>query len=240
MTRMRSLTALLLLSSAAVLPGCSMFGNQNGQQEASYTLPQPAGVSVDTIRQAQAQLKQEGDYNGNIDGVWGPSTQVAVRSYQQRHNLPQTAQLDSQTVNSLNLSGQNQMAGSPQAATMPQGSNISGGANDMSGPRGQMSARHGASRDTIMQAQAQLKQDGTYNGNIDGRWGPATQAAVRSYQQHNNLPQSGQLDSKTMEAMNLSGHSQTMPGAAMHGAAATDTMAPAPGASMPQGTSKTN
>lgn len=242
MTGMRSLTALLLLSSVAALPGCSMFGDHNNrQQEASYTLPQPPGVSVDTIKQAQAQLKQEGEYNGNIDGVWGPSTQMAVRSYQQHHNLPETAQLDSQTVNSLNLSGQNQGAGSPQAGAMPQGSNIQGAA---SGSPDQMSARRGVSGTTVRQAQTQLKQSGDYHGTVDGRWGPATQAAVRSYQQKHNLPVTGRLDRETMDSMNLSGQQRAAPSPSAPASPPSDANPPAaggsPDAAAPQGAPKSN
>lgn len=39
------------------------------------------------IRQSQTQLKNDGYYSGNIDGVDGPVTRQAIRKYQQSQNL---------------------------------------------------------------------------------------------------------------------------------------------------------
>jgi hypothetical protein len=110
MLKTRNVTLLLLLSSVAVLPACSM-GDHSGSQ-ATYTLPQPPGVSPATIRQVQTRLQQEGDYSDAIDGVWGPSTEAGVRAYQQHHNLAQTGQLDTPTMASINA------AATPQPAAM--------------------------------------------------------------------------------------------------------------------------
>jgi peptidoglycan hydrolase-like protein with peptidoglycan-binding domain len=57
------------------------------------------------VRQVQTTLHQQGTYAGNIDGIWGPETQGAVRSYQQSHGLMVNGQLDSPTLASLNLPG---------------------------------------------------------------------------------------------------------------------------------------
>jgi peptidoglycan hydrolase-like protein with peptidoglycan-binding domain len=46
--------------------------------------------------------------NGNslsADGILGPNTKNAIQQYQASHNLPQTGQLDSATLNLLNESG---------------------------------------------------------------------------------------------------------------------------------------
>jgi len=65
------------------------------------------------------------------------------------------------------------------------------------------------SPDIIQQVQSRLQQAGTYNGRIDGQWGPATEAAVRRYQQQHNLNPTGQLDGNTLAALNLGGARQT-------------------------------
>jgi len=60
--------------------------------------------------------------------------------------------------------------------------------------------------DTIRNVQQTLAQEGMYRGRVDGMWGPATQAGVRSYQQQqHNMNASGQLDQETLAAMNLGG-----------------------------------
>ena len=53
------------------------------------------------IQQAQQQLKTQGLYRGTVDGVMGPETQTALSKFQQKQGLPQTAQLDPQTMSAL-------------------------------------------------------------------------------------------------------------------------------------------
>jgi peptidoglycan hydrolase-like protein with peptidoglycan-binding domain len=68
------------------------------------------------VHQVQTRLQQAGNYNGSIDGRWGPATEAGVRSYQQQHNLNATGQLDNDTLASLNLRGTNQTLGAVQPA----------------------------------------------------------------------------------------------------------------------------
>lgn len=110
MLKVRNLGLLLALSSVAALPACSWFGGGNGgSQSSSAAAPSPnyasaqqpnysssaapqqaevqQPVTPDTIRQVQQMLKQQGMYRGRVDGVLGPQTQAAVRSYRQSNNL---------------------------------------------------------------------------------------------------------------------------------------------------------
>jgi surface antigen len=60
------------------------------------------------------------------------------------------------------------------------------------------------SRDMIFKVQQRLHDLGFYvRDNIDGRWGPNTAAAVRNFQHAKGLKPSGQLDSKTLAALDL-------------------------------------
>jgi len=68
------------------------------------------GQSSRLIKDAQAELQREGLYKGRIDGIDGPQTQQAVREYQQREGLQQTAVLDQPTLERMNLAGQAQTA----------------------------------------------------------------------------------------------------------------------------------
>jgi peptidoglycan hydrolase-like protein with peptidoglycan-binding domain len=72
-------------------PQASTQQNQSGQQNASQS----------EIQQAQQQLKQQGLYNGSIDGIVGPETQTALMKFQREQGLPETAQLDQQTMGRL-------------------------------------------------------------------------------------------------------------------------------------------
>jgi peptidoglycan hydrolase-like protein with peptidoglycan-binding domain len=112
MTKVRNVATVLALCGAAALPACSMFGGGNQNSRASYptyaaaptyAAPQQSAVSPDMIRQVQGTLQQQGLYHGSVDGVWGPGTESAVRSYQQQHNLNTSGQLDASTLSSMNI-----------------------------------------------------------------------------------------------------------------------------------------
>jgi peptidoglycan hydrolase-like protein with peptidoglycan-binding domain len=55
------------------------------------------------VRDAQHELQREGLYHGQIDGVLGPETKQAIAAYQAREGLQQTATLDQDTVERMNL-----------------------------------------------------------------------------------------------------------------------------------------
>jgi peptidoglycan hydrolase-like protein with peptidoglycan-binding domain len=121
MIKFRGVAALLALSSIAALPACSTFGGNSSGQQRSASVSQSPAVSPAMVQQVQTRLQQAGNYSGRIDGLWGPETEAAVRSYQQQHNLNATGQLDSDTLASLNLGGTNQTLGSapPMVAAPP-------------------------------------------------------------------------------------------------------------------------
>jgi peptidoglycan hydrolase-like protein with peptidoglycan-binding domain len=127
MIKTHNLAVLLALSSVAALPACSMFGggsqsSRTGSATRSYAAtpnysstsqPQNTELTPDMIRNVQQTLQQDGSYHGSVDGVWGPSTQAAVRTYQQRHNMNATGQLDQDTLAAMNLGGQNNASQPP-------------------------------------------------------------------------------------------------------------------------------
>ena len=59
--------------------------------------------TVDETRAVQSKLAGMGFYSGQIDGVMGPDTEVALRKYQEKNNLPVTGQLDARTRDKLDL-----------------------------------------------------------------------------------------------------------------------------------------
>jgi peptidoglycan hydrolase-like protein with peptidoglycan-binding domain len=127
MIKFRNVAALLALASVAALPACATYGDgyYSSQPSGAYASRSPA-LSQDMVRQVQTRLQQAGAYNGGIDGIWGPQTEAAVRSYQQQRNLNVTGQLDGDTLASLNLGGTNQnpgnllpLANAPPVAVAP-------------------------------------------------------------------------------------------------------------------------
>lgn len=80
-----------------------------------------------------------------------------------------------------------------------------------------------ASQQEIHQAQQQLKSQGLYRGAVDGVMGPETQTALMTFQRQHSLPQTAQLDQKTLDALNSGGSNS---GAGMTGGGTTGTQQP--------------
>jgi peptidoglycan hydrolase-like protein with peptidoglycan-binding domain len=63
------------------------------------------------VRDAQNELQREGLYRGPVDGILGPETRQAIAAYQAREGLQQTATLDQDTLQRMNLAyGSDRMA----------------------------------------------------------------------------------------------------------------------------------
>jgi len=78
-----------------------MPGNQTGRQS----------ESAEQIKAVQQALKQKGHDPGAINGVMGPQTLQALRSFQQSNGLKPTGVLDSETVQKLGISSSSRQSG---------------------------------------------------------------------------------------------------------------------------------
>ncbi len=116
MIQIRTIATLCVLGSLAALPGCGMNGHGGGNQYSSAAPARPAELSPETVKQVQTTLTQQHDYSGAIDGIWGPATESALRSYQQANALPASGQLDPATIASLRAV---RMSAADPAAPMP-------------------------------------------------------------------------------------------------------------------------
>jgi peptidoglycan hydrolase-like protein with peptidoglycan-binding domain len=58
-------------------------------------------------------------------------------------------------------------------------------------------------RTTIRQVQNALRQLGYYHGQIDGQFGPLSQAALQNYQLNSNQPATGILDRQSMSQLGV-------------------------------------
>ncbi|WP_109119478.1 peptidoglycan-binding domain-containing protein [Azospirillum sp. TSO22-1] len=74
------------------------------------------------------------------------------------------------------------------------------------------------SRDNVRNVQQALNDNGSHL-DVDGRWGPATRAALEDFQRSHDLKPSGRLDSATRHALNLD---QPRTGAGTSGRTRTD------------------
>jgi peptidoglycan hydrolase-like protein with peptidoglycan-binding domain len=75
------------------------------------------------VKQVQEALKDKGFDPGPVDGIMGPKTQEALRSFQQSKNLKATGRVDAQTRKEL---GVEQGAASTGAGSRPSGASDTG------------------------------------------------------------------------------------------------------------------
>jgi peptidoglycan hydrolase-like protein with peptidoglycan-binding domain len=124
------------------------------------------GATGDAVRELQAALMRAGiTVPGGADGVFGPATEAALKTYQRRVGLPATGRANAATMNRLIL--------------------------------------HNGSRGAAVKAlqRALMRAGITVPGGADGVFGPATEAALKSYQRREGLPQTGRLDRATAAAL---------------------------------------
>jgi peptidoglycan hydrolase-like protein with peptidoglycan-binding domain len=134
-------------------------------------------VDATTIRQVQQTLHDRGFRAGPVDGVMGPSTQVALKQFQQSKNLETTGRLNRQTLIALGVQPDTMSGPSPHV--------------DAYGPT------------TIRKVQQTLNNRGFQAGPVDGTMGPGLQAALRDFQKSENLEPTGALNQQTLAALGL-------------------------------------
>jgi peptidoglycan hydrolase-like protein with peptidoglycan-binding domain len=142
----------------------------------AYVQPLP-GPAVQSV---QERLRLAGVYAGRIDGVWGADSQAALERFQQAHQLQVTGQLNQATATTLGLD--------PSALLAP--------------PPPSLPPDHLAAA-SVRAVQAQLRTLGFYRGATDGVWGPATGAALESFQRGRGLMPDGQLGPATVASLGL-------------------------------------
>ena len=74
----------------------------------------PPRVQQDIIMQAQIRLMRQGYYRDEIDGLYGPAMNLALRSYQERFGLRPSGRLDVETLAALDLLPEQRVTRSPR------------------------------------------------------------------------------------------------------------------------------
>lgn len=62
-----------------------------------------SGMTSERVRAIQEALKSKGHDPGPIDGVFGPQTEAALKSFQKAEKLPESGRSDAQTLAKLGV-----------------------------------------------------------------------------------------------------------------------------------------
>lgn len=184
----------------------SAVSNQRVTQEQSEGQGTQIFVSSAGVRQIQQALTQKGYSTGNVDGRWNAQTTAAARSFQQAQNMEPTGTLTIPLVYGLGLEkdvifgnrdGQDGNQGGDQGTKRADNQRIVVERADSRGTPLHVSPAG------VRQIQQALNQQGWNTGQVDGRWGPATVQAARSYQQTHGLEPTGRLEVGLISALGL-------------------------------------
>lgn len=175
---------------------------------------QAHGHSRTNVRTAQEQLRNDGYYKGPVDGVDGPMTRAAIRKYQEANSLKANGRLDRDTCDKLGLRNDGEADRAETDTTTEHNATNhrryrnstvagteSGSTADRTAPNSTGAMPDSA---TVSAAQRRLKRKGFYKGEVDGRMGPETHAALREYQKSSNLNVTGRLDERTLSGLGVS------------------------------------
>jgi len=142
---------------------------------AGYTRNLFIGRVGQDVRMLQARLKQLGYYTGATDGIFGPNTHAAVRSFQSRNYLTVDGIAGPNTLNAL-YSGN----AIPATVKVPPPSTIN-----------RSYLRLGDQGSEVLEIQRRLTALGYYSGSLSGYFGQDTLTAVRAFQARNRITVDG-------------------------------------------------
>jgi peptidoglycan hydrolase-like protein with peptidoglycan-binding domain len=171
----RSVAMIVLVSTAALAPATRA-------QDAGLMFIQP--LTPDGVRMVQVRLKAMTSYPGPVDGIWGPGSQMALRSFQQSRGLQVTGELNQATAATLGLDPATLVASAAPPPPPP-------------------AAAFTISADSMRIIQARLRQLGFYKGDVDATWGASSQAALQNFQAANGIAADGRLTRATVQALGI-------------------------------------
>lgn len=212
MDKQRVMPVLAGAALALTLAGCQ--GMMGERSSSTQTSAAPAAASAatgqqaassDLVRDVQRGLASRGYDVGPQDGIYGDSTQQALRRFQGDQRLSASGQIDSQTLAALGVIGgasaTNQRASSAGPAGgrdyVPTARRQGAMATPTSG------SRVGLDRDQVRSVQQNLADRGYDPGRVDGYWGARTQGALRNFQRDQNLAANGRPDGQTLAALGI-------------------------------------
>lgn len=191
-------------TGSARYPSGTQPSGQSAGQPGGASAQQAQAVSPDVVRNVQRTLSERGYDAGPADGIYGESTQQALRNFQRDQRLTSSGQLDSQTLAALGVATEGARAATGPAQQGYQSTSRRGAMMEEQRQRQQAAAPR-LSSERVRELQRELASRGYDTGPVDGRWGRNTQQALSQFQQDQNLPASGRPDQRTMAALGVEG-----------------------------------
>lgn len=154
------------------------------------------GAQGSDVTELQSTLKLLGYFSGSVDGVFGESTDQAVKQFQQVAGLEADGVVGTATWDRLFPS-----SGPIAAMPAPRSTPTSAPRSEPVTPSGFPILRRGATGEAVRGLQSRLRAIGVYNGEVDGVFGAGTETAVKVAQQKFRLEPDGVVGGATWTAI---------------------------------------
>lgn len=178
------------------------------------TVPAAAAVQPSPlVMDVQKELAHRGLYNGAADGVIGPRTSAAILFFEETIGMTQTGEATAELLAALRTDGKGPSTipadrppedlHSPAAAVDPVAAAILEAERPVKTATTRKAEVTGkvASNDLVMQIQKGLSNIAYANVGIDGVAGEQTRAAIRHFQKHYRLPETGEPDQAVLKKL---------------------------------------
>lgn len=145
----------------------------------------------DLVEQVQTALAERDRYAGVVDGVMGPETAAAIRSFEQAQGLVPTGEASEKVLAALLTAPIRKAEAKAPPAARPapapvQQPVVTGSTN--SDPK-------------LMAAQKALAKIGYGPVSIDGKMGSETRNAIKSFERDRGMPETGELSPQVVRAL---------------------------------------
>ena len=152
---------------------------------ASLASSAAAYTDATTVRSAQTMLKALGLYSGSVTGNIGDKTKAAIEKFQEKNGLAVDGIPGPLTMSKLESAYKGGSSSSSSSSASSDSSAL----------------KRGSSGTAVRDLQTNLTDLGYYWADITGSYGEKTEAAVKLFQQKNNLTADGVAGSKTLAAI---------------------------------------
>ncbi len=114
---MKKVICTLLLTAAfpalAMADNATLRNDMTGGAAVHSNRSEPqTNLSQEQIMDIQRDLRDDGLYQGPIDGIWGPNSSTALRQYQMNNDLEATGALDTNTLSKFDIDTNSSVRGS--------------------------------------------------------------------------------------------------------------------------------
>lgn len=194
-------TALILVNALAFQQGRAPADRPriDAAAGAQSSAPQRAEAPKrdELVAQVQTALAERDLYQGVVDGVMGPETASAIRSFEHAQGLAQTGEASEKTLAALMTAPIRKAADAKARPARPAAPAPAVAA----APAQPIVTGSTTPNPKLMSAQRALAKIGYGPVSIDGKMGTETRNAIKSFERDRGLPETGEIGPQVLRAL---------------------------------------